>query len=88
MTDFSYLNHYIAGRWTQKEHALFVKGLELYNKQWKLIAELVKTRSVVQVRTHAQKYFIRLQKHNKNIDANYSMDSENFTSIESGYKVW
>jgi hypothetical protein len=33
-----------------------------YNKQWKLIAELVKTRTVVQIRTHAQKYFQKLEK--------------------------
>lgn len=34
----------------------------MYNKQWKQIAELVKTRTVVQIRTHAQKYFQKLDK--------------------------
>ena len=38
-----------AGRWTQQEHDLFVKGLNMYSKQWKLIADLIKTRTVVQV---------------------------------------
>jgi hypothetical protein len=38
-----------SGRWTQQEHELFVKGLELHQKQWKLIADLIKTRTVVQV---------------------------------------
>jgi len=51
-----------AGRWTQEEHELFLKGLQIYNKQWKLIADMIKTRTVVQIRTHAQKYFQRLQK--------------------------
>merc|ERR1711865_747325 len=31
------------------------KGMQLHPKQWKKIAEMVKTRTVVQVRTHAQK---------------------------------
>mmetsp|Transcript_1818 Transcript_1818/g.2873 ORF Transcript_1818/g.2873 Transcript_1818/m.2873 type:complete len:282 (+) Transcript_1818:127-972(+) len=50
------------GRWTPEEHALFLKGLELYGKGWKNISLLVKTRSVVQIRTHAQKYFLKQQK--------------------------
>lgn len=51
-----------AGRWTSEEHSLFLQGLQMYNKQWKQIAELVKTRTVVQIRTHAQKYFQKLDK--------------------------
>ena len=50
------------GRWTEREHDLFKQGLELYGKEWKKVAELVSTRTVVQTRTHAQKYFQRLLK--------------------------
>eukprot|EP00595_Chromulina_sp_UTEXLB2642_P001067 CAMPEP_0196767686 /NCGR_PEP_ID=MMETSP1095-20130614/41852_1 /TAXON_ID=96789 ORGANISM="Chromulina nebulosa, Strain UTEXLB2642" /NCGR_SAMPLE_ID=MMETSP1095 /ASSEMBLY_ACC=CAM_ASM_000446 /LENGTH=530 /DNA_ID=CAMNT_0042136227 /DNA_START=82 /DNA_END=1671 /DNA_ORIENTATION=+ len=50
------------GRWTREEHLLFIKGLELYGKGWKKIAGLIKTRTVVQIRTHAQKYFLKLAK--------------------------
>ena len=50
------------GRWTREEHLAFVKGLELYGKGWKKIASLIKTRTVVQIRTHAQKYFLKLTK--------------------------
>ena len=39
------------GRWTREEHHLFVKGLEMYGKGWKKIASLIKTRTVVQIRT-------------------------------------
>jgi SHAQKYF class myb-like DNA-binding protein len=53
------------------EHELFLEGLQKYNKQWKAIAELVKTRTVVQIRTHAQKYFLKLQK-SKSTDKNYA----------------
>jgi SHAQKYF class myb-like DNA-binding protein len=50
------------GRWTTEEHLLFLKGLELYGKSWKKISEIVRTRTVVQIRTHAQKYLIKLDK--------------------------
>ncbi|OQR98394.1 hypothetical protein THRCLA_06726 [Thraustotheca clavata] len=53
---------YQTGRWTKKEHALFLEGLKLYGKSWKDISALVGTRTLVQIRTHAQKY---LQKQNK-----------------------
>ena len=45
------------GRWTAEEHNLFLQGLELHGKGWKKIAGLIKSRTVVQIRTHAQKYF-------------------------------
>ena len=48
------------GRWTREEHNLFLKGLEMHGKGWKKIASLIKTRTVVQIRTHAQKYFLKL----------------------------
>lgn len=43
------------GRWSNEEHDLFIRGLELYGKGWKKIANLIKTRTVVQIRTHSQK---------------------------------
>lgn len=54
------------GRWTHQEHQLFLRGLELYGKGWKKIACLIKTRAVVQIRTHAQKYFLKLSKARQN----------------------
>ena len=50
------------GRWTKDEHQRFLDGLEQYGKEWKQIAAEVATRSVVQTRTHAQKYFQKLLK--------------------------
>jgi SHAQKYF class myb-like DNA-binding protein len=50
------------GRWTTEEHQLFEDGLRKYGKQWKRIAEEIPTRTVVQIRTHAQKYFLKLAK--------------------------
>ena len=46
-----------AGRWSAQEHARFVDGLEKYGRRkWIRIAEHVGTRTVIQVRSHAQKY--------------------------------
>jgi len=50
------------GRWTAEEHRLFLQGLEVHGKGWKKIASLIQSRTVVQIRTHAQKYFQKLAK--------------------------
>jgi SHAQKYF class myb-like DNA-binding protein len=39
---------------------LFLQGLELYGKEWKKISKMVKSRTLVQIRSHAQKYFQKL----------------------------
>lgn len=54
------------GRWTGEEHRLFLQGLEQHGKGWKKIASLIKSRTVVQIRTHAQKYFQKLSKARQN----------------------
>lgn len=54
------------GRWTSDEHRLFLQGLEQHGKGWKKIASLIKSRTVVQIRTHAQKYFQKLAKARQN----------------------
>lgn len=54
------------GRWTADEHRLFLQGLEQHGKGWKKIASLIKSRTVVQIRTHAQKYFQKLAKARQN----------------------
>lgn len=61
------------GRWTREEHNAFLRGLELHGKGWKKIASLIKTRTVVQIRTHAQKYFLKLQKSRQNGGASNSV---------------
>lgn len=57
-----------AGHWTPEEHLAFVKGyirthkigLQLHGKNWKDIRKLVPTRSSSQIRTHAQKFFLKI----------------------------
>eukprot|EP00947_MAST-08B_sp_MAST-8B-sp1_P003434 g3434.t1 len=48
------------GRWTEFEHMVFIDGLDQHGRDWNFIAQQLKTRTAVQVRTHAQKYFLRL----------------------------
>lgn len=50
------------GRWRKDEHDLFLKGLELFGRDWKKIESLVGTRTGPQIRSHAQKYFNKVNK--------------------------
>lgn len=64
------------GRWTELEHSVFLEGLENHGKQWKTIAGMIGTRTVVQVRTHAQKYFQKMErKQIASISSSSSIDS-------------
>jgi SHAQKYF class myb-like DNA-binding protein len=45
------------GRWTKEEHRIFLLGLEKHGKEWNKISYMIPTRSVAQIKTHAQKYF-------------------------------
>jgi SHAQKYF class myb-like DNA-binding protein len=64
------------GRWTDEEHAVFLQGLETHGKQWKVIAAMIGTRNVVQVRTHAQKYFQKLKRKQQNNSSVLSLQEE------------
>lgn len=41
--------------WSKEEHELFLEGLKRYGKSWKAIHKLIPTRTLLQIRTHAQK---------------------------------
>nr|CCA14648.1 conserved hypothetical protein [Albugo laibachii Nc14] len=50
------------GRWSFNEHERFLAGFRAYGHKWKRVQQVVRTRSVTQVRTHAQKYLLKLAK--------------------------
>eukprot|EP01033_Poteriospumella_lacustris_P003337 gene3336-2465_t len=60
LDDFEKGSKHDSGRWTSEEHRLFLEGVMLYGKDWKKMQPLIKTRSLVQIRTHAQKVFKKI----------------------------
>ena len=50
------------GRWTDQEHRLFLEGMHLFKKDWRSIERHIGTRTCSQIRSHAQKYFMRIEK--------------------------
>mmetsp|Transcript_8583 Transcript_8583/g.14278 ORF Transcript_8583/g.14278 Transcript_8583/m.14278 type:complete len:551 (+) Transcript_8583:246-1898(+) len=51
-----------AGRWTPEEHQAFLEGLNIFGREWKKVAERIPTRTSAQIRSHAQKYFSKIQR--------------------------
>merc|ERR1719263_1883653 len=49
------------GRWTTEEHDEFLKCLDIYGREWKKVAERITTRTAAQIRSHAQKYFKKIE---------------------------
>jgi hypothetical protein len=50
------------GQWTKAEHALFMRGIHDFGRDWPRVARTVQTRSLLQCRTHAQKVFKAIEK--------------------------
>ena len=40
----------VSGRWTREEHSRFLEACSLYGKDWKSVAEHVRSRTMIQVR--------------------------------------
>ena len=49
------------GRWTKEEHDKFLDGIVQYGINWKKVKSLIATRTAIQVRSHAQKYYRKLK---------------------------
>lgn len=50
------------GRWSADEHRRFIEAVNQFGREWDKVQAVVKTRSLAQVRSHAQKYFLKLSK--------------------------
>jgi SHAQKYF class myb-like DNA-binding protein len=71
------------GRWTYEEHNKFLKAIYLYGINWKKIRKFIDTRSTNQLRSHAQKFYLRLKNYkNDSLGIDLSVDSiENFKDM-------
>ena len=49
------------GRWTKEEHDKFLDGIVQYGINWKKVKILISSRTSIQVRSHAQKFFRKLK---------------------------
>lgn len=49
-------------RWTDTEHQLFIEGIKLHGRQWRKIEQHVGSKTSVQIRSHAQKFFTKLER--------------------------
>lgn len=50
------------GRWSKEEQNLFNFVFQWHRNDWKKLSEIITSRSIVQIRSHAQKYCNRFKK--------------------------
>ena len=62
------------GKWSSEEHIKFIQSFVNYGKKWATIQKSVGTRSSSHVRSHAQKFFLRLKRLNTD---KYSFNFQN-----------
>jgi SHAQKYF class myb-like DNA-binding protein len=79
------------GRWTAEEHFRFIEALILYGKEWRQVQEHVRTRSSTQARSHAQKFFVKLQRRNEELTdylKNYDLElmRQRMTNPDADYE--
>ncbi|CAK4374097.1 unnamed protein product [Aphanomyces euteiches] len=71
------------GTWTREEHERFLAGIALFpNGPWKRVAAIVKTRTVRQLRTHAQKYREKLARQERRTSTVPPQDSVERVSVD------
>ena len=64
------------GRWTKEEHENFLKGIGLFGTKWKKIKNIIRTRDLNQIGSHAQKYYLRMKScKDETLGIDFTLDS-------------
>uniref|UniRef100_A0A7N0VDP9 Uncharacterized protein n=1 Tax=Kalanchoe fedtschenkoi TaxID=63787 RepID=A0A7N0VDP9_KALFE len=53
-------------KWTEEEHQKFIEALKLFGRAWRQIEDYIGTKTAVQIRSHAQKFFSKVTKEGAN----------------------
>lgn len=48
--------------WSDEDHQKFIEALKLFDRDWKQLEKHIGTKTIPQIRSHAQKYFLKVQK--------------------------
>ena len=93
-----YIEFYqIRGRWSPKEHILFLEALDKYGPNWKKITDLIPNRTGIQIRTHANKFYKKLKKYkDEELGIDFTSDSiqsfkdmiDHIKSINNNFSVY
>jgi SHAQKYF class myb-like DNA-binding protein len=49
------------GKWTVEEHTKFIFGVAKHGNDWTEIQKMIKSRTCAQLRSHAQKFFVKIK---------------------------
>ncbi|KAF5730262.1 Homeodomain-like superfamily protein putative isoform 1 [Tripterygium wilfordii] len=55
-------------KWTEEEHQKFLEALKLFGRGWRQIEEHIGTKTAVQIRSHAQKFFSKVVRESSGTD--------------------
>ena len=53
---------YQDGNWTKEEHQRFIESIFIFGFDWKKMEQYIQTRTILQVRSHSQKFIYKLKK--------------------------
>jgi len=63
--------------WSDDEHSKFLQAIERHGRDWKLIEQAVGTKTLSQIRSHAQKYFGKVQNQGNPTSKNFDLRKGN-----------